>query len=1296
MNRTAQWLLSLALTGPVATTGQAGVTYFDITGSTSGSSNACPIWIPVGNQDDCSYDASDPSGFGSGQWIGPVFGAGYYAPLSAPAIFTQPPAAEPIVAPAPLLPTGGKTGMPVTRGFLSIDDRNTPATTTDDIVGGTIEFGAFERNVGVGPVSRVVESFERIIHRIIPPSGQPQPGNVSSATANAAGGFDYVVGAVGTTSTFPDRLTGSTTANGGFSDDFPSEVASESSPDAGDLPYWTGPAANSIARLEDAAPIIGTTTFPTVWGYSCTDGSGSCVPTDGHWNLASRARFDNVILRFSTNSAGEITSAEAYLVNEFNGSPSVDGLNNDSWNATRMTFTGTADQRPEAFDDAGIIDLDPEDLSYLLQVLSNDVPGISPRTVTIVTPPTLGTATVQNNIISFVPTDYDAEGTDEITYLITDANNNTSTGMVRMFLTHLARCVSDIERTDQDVPAVLDVLANDGAFRAPFFVSIVASPEEGTAQVNPDNTITFTPPAGETGIFALTYQVEDADRLPSRCQATIDVNGDIAVADELDAENEVPIDVGVVANDLLTLLETPVEIVITAEPSHGAVIVIPQLGNSLPGVRYISDTGFTGSDLFRYRLRDATDYLTNEAVVTMNVIDSVPGAENDTFATVENDLPRSLTVLSNDNVRDRPASLVVVNQPAHGTAQVVAGLGNADPTITYTPSVGYLGPDSLSYFINDSDGESSNVATVTIEVIDTGPTVALGSSLDFTETGHSRAERVLRVPVEGIRVIDAPFTFEITQPPTMGRAVAVPGSATFDGLPDIVYASNVGSSGTDTFKYRVVDADGDLSPPGTATITITDGTPMANDDTATVRPGQAQTIGILGNDTGLVNTPVTVDLLTQPEHGRVTIRDNGPTGLPTVTYTPDAGFEGSDSFSYTVSDGDSQTSAEATVSLTIQPPPDSEPQAVDDPGSTTSGRWIIDGTGARNLENGAFYDVQANDRNLNDAPIRIEIVDPPDPALGYADVVPAGAGFVRARIRFASTPGSNGSTVIRYRLIDADGDVSLPATLTVTVGDTTPQALSDTAGITADLLPNDSEYITERIKTPLQVLNNDPGQNRTNTPLTIVITQQPAHGDAETQQSADENLGDFAITYTSDDNYVGPDSLRYKIRDADGDESPEVTVTFQVLSILTANGDPPNITSDVPFLTLRNRPIENLDVLANDGGFAYGPITLEIVATIRGAAVKNPDNTVTFTPERDFAGVWQSPNCVPPGCIARGGAGFRYRITDARNQVSEATVLIDVFPAEETEGDSGSSSLDVVLLSLLAAGACARRRRRLH
>ena len=199
---TRLWLIALMAIQPAA----AAVRYFDISGATAAAENACPIWVLQGNKDDCSYNKSNPYGVGTAQWIGPVFSAGYYAVGAAPLVFsnTAPPA--PVIAPAADLPLGGKTGIAITHGFISIDDKGTPDP-ADDVIGGTIEFEPFARNVATGLTTRVVETFEHIIHRInVPAAGAS---NVSSATTpNAGGGVDYVIGKSGGASAFPVTTDG--------------------------------------------------------------------------------------------------------------------------------------------------------------------------------------------------------------------------------------------------------------------------------------------------------------------------------------------------------------------------------------------------------------------------------------------------------------------------------------------------------------------------------------------------------------------------------------------------------------------------------------------------------------------------------------------------------------------------------------------------------------------------------------------------------------------------------------------------------------------------------------------------------------------------------------------------------------------------------------------------------------------------------------------------------------------------------------------------------------------------------
>ncbi|MGK4567251.1 cadherin-like domain-containing protein [Flavobacterium sp. 3HN19-14] len=76
--------------------------------------------------------------------------------------------------------------------------------------------------------------------------------------------------------------------------------------------------------------------------------------------------------------------------------------------------------------------------------------------------------------------------------------------------------------------------------------------------------------------------------------------------------------------------------------------------------------------------------------------------------------------------------------------------------------------------------------------------------------------------------------------------------------------------------------------------------------------------------------------VTQGANGTVTVNDNGTPNDPTddtVTYTPNANFFGSDSFTYTITDASGDT-ATATVNVTINPDTTDVPAAVNDLATT--------------------------------------------------------------------------------------------------------------------------------------------------------------------------------------------------------------------------------------------------------------------------------------------------------------------------------------------------------------------------
>ena len=118
--------------------------------------------------------------------------------------------------------------------------------------------------------------------------------------------------------------------------------------------------------------------------------------------------------------------------------------------------------------------------------------------------------------------------------------------------------------------------------------------------------------------------------------------------------------------------------------------------------------------------------------------------------------------------------------------------------------------------------------------------------------------------------------------------------------------------------------------------------PIAADDDAETPADTPVVIPVLDNDTIPGGTTVTVTAVTDPPNGTAVINPDG-----TVTYTPDTGFAGTDTFTYTICDLDALTAfgdnaatravfcSTATVTVTTPPPVPVEPGSQTTPTTTT-------------------------------------------------------------------------------------------------------------------------------------------------------------------------------------------------------------------------------------------------------------------------------------------------------------------------------------------------------------------------
>lgn len=141
----------------------------------------------------------------------------------------------------------------------------------------------------------------------------------------------------------------------------------------------------------------------------------------------------------------------------------------------------------------------------------------------------------------------------------------------------------------------------------------------------------------------------------------------------------------------------------------------------------------------------------------------------------------------------------------------------------------------------------------------------------------------------------------------------VNGSATINGDGTLTFTPASGFSGTETFAYSVSDGMGASANANVAvnvSASTTNQAPVARDDSAVLTTGTSIRIAVLANDSDPDGDDLQIVGLTQGAKGSVTLNADG-----TLTYAPTRSLKSTDSFSYTLSDGELTATATVTVSL---------------------------------------------------------------------------------------------------------------------------------------------------------------------------------------------------------------------------------------------------------------------------------------------------------------------------------------------------------------------------------------------
>ncbi|PKN85194.1 MAG: hypothetical protein CVU46_11945 [Chloroflexi bacterium HGW-Chloroflexi-8] len=529
-----------------------------------------------------------------------------------------------------------------------------------------------------------------------------------------------------------------------------------------------------------------------------------------------------------------------------------------------------------------------------------------------------------------------------------------------------------------------------------------------------------------------------------------------------------------------------------------------------------------------------------------------PIARELSLSTIE-DTPVEITLLG----QGEPGSILTytATNPLNGSINIV------DSNLTYTPAQNFLGVESFTYqaWIN---GIASSPATIRITVSSSNDApIANNQNLELNEDSSINGT-LLASDLDG-----DPLTYSITAQPTHGILTGT--------LPNFAYTPNPNYYGSDSFSFKANDTHIDSN---IATITLTiqpvNDVPSADTKEFTTQMGVAIPITLTGSD--VENSPLTFTVVANPSNGILS------GSSPNLVYTPNGGYSGSDSFTYTSNDT-LATSLAATVTINI----------------TALNQTPI----ANNQTVSTNEDI--------DIPITLTGSDPESQPITYTILTqPSHGTLIGTAPSITYHPNSNyfGSDSFTFKVRDDVADSNI-ATVIITVNSVNDAPVA-----------NNLQVNTSVNQSTAFVLS---GSDVENNPLTFVVITNPQHG------SLTGNIPN--LTYTPLSNYSGSDSFTYKTNDGSVDS---VVATVNV-TITSTNLPPVANSQDITMAEDTTIPI-TLTGSDPEGS----PLTFSFLTPTSHASFFGTPPNMTYDPYDNFFGtdyfifrVWDGVQWSQPATV---------------------------------------------------------------
>ena len=459
--------------------------------------------------------------------------------------------------------------------------------------------------------------------------------------------------------------------------------------------------------------------------------------------------------------------------------------------------------------------------------------------------------------------------------------------------------VADSYLTDEDTLLNISgpgVLINDTDVGGDaLMAALVSGPANGLLILSPDGSFSYTPNANFNGVDSFTYQANDGLANSSAATVTLTVNPvndtPVSTTDAYNTDEDIALNVaapGVLGNDgdvdgdILTA-------VLVSNPANGTLTL-----NSDGSFSYMPNANFNGADSLTYQ---ANDGLANSNIATVTLIVN-PVNDNPTVA------PNNASVIVDEGQAAANTGTVsdVDGDPVALSASVGAVTNNGDGTWSWSLATDDGPAESQTVIITADDGQGGvTQTTFTLTVNNVAPTATFANLSDVVNPGGT-ATLAFNNPSDPSAADTAESFFYLFD--CQGDGVFdAPATTTpeFDcTYPDAGAFNAIG---------RIQDKDGGFTD--YSALVVVNTPPIAVDDSASTAQDTPVTISVLDNDSDPDGDPLVVIETTAPANGNVVVNPDN-----TITYTPNPGYHGPDSFTYTIADSGHLT-ASATVSITV-------------------------------------------------------------------------------------------------------------------------------------------------------------------------------------------------------------------------------------------------------------------------------------------------------------------------------------------------------------------------------------------